>query len=162
MMAMGFGASLGPAPFVYAPTDGRVEGPAFSRCFQTLATLLVGGCIGWVIRLWQRDAITYGPGLVWVAAGLALMVWTWVCVLRSRTTVSAQALEQRWIWDKRLPLADLAYCKVLRVPGLDWLVAPRLYARTLSGKFLVFYGATPALRTEFSRLARELSDFRRL
>ncbi|WPB59144.1 hypothetical protein [Xylophilus sp. GOD-11R] len=162
MMAMGFGAGLGPAPFVYAPTDGRVEGPAFSRFFQTLATLLVGGCIGWVIRLWQRDAITYGPGLVWVAAGLALMVWTWVCVLRSRTTVGEQALEQRWIWHKRLPLADLAYCKVLRVPGLDWLVAPRLYARTLSGKFLVFYGATPALRSEFSRLARELSEFRRL
>lgn len=155
-------SSLGPMPFEYLPKRGRVEGPAFSRVFQSLATMLVAGCIGWVARLWLRGAITAGPGLVWVAAGLVLMCWTWWCVMRSRTVVGTQALEQGWIWDKRFPLHDLAYCKLLRVPGFDWLVAPRLYARTLTGKFAVFYGATPELVAEFSRLSKELAEFRRL
>lgn len=155
-------AGLGPAPFCFEPTDGRVEGPAFSRVFQSLTTLLVAGCIGWVARLWLRDAITVGPGVAWVAAGLALMAWTWWSVLRSRTRLTADAIEQRWIWDKRMPLADLAYCKLIRLPGLDWLVAPRVYVRTLSGKFAVFYGATPELLAEFARLSRELAEFRRM
>jgi hypothetical protein len=155
-------AGLGPAPFCFEPAGGRVEGPAFSRVFQSLTTLLVAGCTGWVGRLWLRDAITVGPGVAWVAAGLALMTWTWWSVLRSRTRLTGDAIEQRWIWDKRMPLADLAYCKLIRIPGLDWLVAPRVYVRTLSGKFAVFYGATPALLSEFSRLSRELAEFRRM
>ena len=155
-------AGMGPPPFVFAPEGGRVEGPAFSRVFQTLTTLVVGGCFSWVVRLWLRDAITIGPGMMWVAAGLVLMSWTWWSVLRSRTTITNQVIEQRWIWNKRLPLADLAYVKLIRLPGLDWLVAPRLYARTLSGKFLVFYGATPQLVAEFSRMSRELAEFRRM
>ncbi|QHI96578.1 hypothetical protein GT347_00330 [Xylophilus rhododendri] len=153
---------LTPDPFTYTPLGGKVEGQAFSRPFQMLATLLVAGCFSWVLRLWLRDAITWGPGMVWVVAGLAMMAWTWVCVLRSRTVIDGLVLQQRWIWNKRLALGELAYCKVIRMPGLDWLVAPRLYARTLSGKFLVFYGATPALVAEFSRLSRELADFRRM
>lgn len=153
--------SFGPAPFVFEPNGGRVEGPAFSGVFQTLASLLVAGCFGWVLRLWLTGAISYGPGLIWVAAGLVLMAWTWVCVLRSRTVVSRDALEQRWIWDKKMAIGDMAFCRLLRVPGFDWLIAPRLYARTLSGKFLVFYGATPELRAEFARMSRELTDFRR-
>ena len=159
--AAGMLAGLGPAAFRFVPTGGRVEGPAFSRVFQSLTTMLVAGCIGWVARLWLRDAITYGPGLLWVVAGLVLMACTWWSVMRSRTTVGAEALEQRWLWDKRMEIADLAYCKLLRVPGLDWLIAPRLYARTLAGKFTVFYGATPELRAEFARLSRELAEFRR-
>jgi len=155
-------SALGPPPFVFRPEGGRVEGPAFSRVFQSLATVLVAGGIGWIWRLYQRDAITVGPGLLWVAAGLGLMLWTWVCVLRSRTAITGAVIEQRWIWDKRLPLADLAYCKLIRVTGLEWLIAPRVYVRTLSGKFLVFYGATPALVSEFSRLSRELAEFRRM
>ena len=154
-------AGLGPAPFIYEPIGGRVEGPAFSRVFQTLASLLVAGCIGWVVRLWSTGAITFGPGVAWVAAGLVLMVWTWVCVLRSRTTVDKLTMQQKWIWDKRLAFADLAYAKVIRVPGLDWLIAPRLYVRSLTGKFLVFYGATPELVSEFSRISAEVAGFRR-
>lgn len=160
-LGMKFAAVL-PEPFRFQPTGGRVEGPAFSRVFQSLTTVVVAGCMGWVWRLWQRGAIDYGPGLAWVAAALALMACTWWAVMRSRTVVGADALQQRWLWNKRMDLADMAFCKVIRVPGLDWLVAPRLYARTLTGKFSVFYGATPELREEFKRLSQELAAFRRM
>jgi hypothetical protein len=156
---------LGPPPFRFSPrgADGgaRVSGPAFSRPFRALACAIVGACCLWMARLWQRGAVSPGSGLVWVAAGLALMLWTLACILRSRTTLSSEGLHQRWIWDKAMPLRELAFCRLIRVPGLDWLVAPRLYARTLTGKFAVFHAASPALLDEFRRLVRELDAFRR-
>ncbi|WP_295856256.1 hypothetical protein [uncultured Xylophilus sp.] len=156
------GQHFGPPPFRFAPSGGvTVEGPAFSTAFRALATLIVGGCAAWVVRLWLRGDLVAGSGLVWVAAGLVLMGWTWWCVMTSRTRLGADGLHQRWIWDKQMPLRELAYCKLIRVRGLEWLIAPRLYARTLTGKFAVFYGASPALIAEFERLRDELSAFRR-
>lgn len=155
---------MGPPPFVFTATDGRVEGPAFSAAFQLLSTLIVGGCAAWMLQLWSSGALGSGrtTGVGWFLAGLALMGWTWIAILRSRTRVDAQGLHQRWIWDKHMAFDDLAYAKLIRVPGLDWLIAPRLYVRTLMGKFNVFYGATPALVQDFERLVRELREFRRM
>jgi len=81
--------SLGPPPFRFTPTPDPLEGPAFSRPFKLLVSVLV-----WGLR------------------------------------------------------------------GLDWLIAPRLYLRTLPGKFAVFYLADPALLAESQRLVRELKAFR--
>jgi len=64
------------------------------------------------------------------------------------------------VWDKAMAFDDLAYVRVIRVPGLSWLIAPRLYVRTLAGKFTVFYGATPGLIAEFERIGAELKAFR--
>ena len=38
----------------------------------------------------------------------------------------ARGCTQRWIWDKHMALDDLAFGKLIRVRGLDWLIAPRL------------------------------------
>jgi len=59
-----------------------------------------------------------------------------------------------------MELGELAYGKLIRVRGLDWLIAPRLYVRTLMGKFAVFYAASPAMVAEFERLVAELKEFR--
>ncbi|MET0541355.1 MAG: hypothetical protein ABWZ88_06325 [Variovorax sp.] len=155
---------MGPAPFRFAPQGGAIEGPAFSAMFKLLATVIVGGCAVWMARLWAAGALgssTTG-GLGWFIAGLAIMVWTWWSIITSRTRIDAKGLHQRWVWDKHMELDDLAYAKVIRVRGLDWLIAPRLYARTLMGKFSVFYGATPELIAEFERLGAELREFRKL
>ena len=52
-------------------------------------------------------------------------------------------------------LRELAYGKLIRVRGLEWLIAPRLYVRTLTGKFAVFYAASPEMVVEFERLVSE-------
>lgn len=141
-----------------------VEGPAFSRAFKLMATAIVGGCALGLARLWTRGALgTAGTsGIGWFIAGLAMMGWTWVAILRSRTRIDGAGLYQRWVWDKRMAFDDLAYGKLIRLRGLDWLIAPRLYVRTLMGKFAVFYGATPELVAEFERLVNELRAFRKL
>ena len=156
---------MGPAPFRFEPSGGDVvEGPAFSLPFKLLATVIVGGCAFWLAQLWSVGALGTAKtgGLGWFLAGIALMGWTWFHIMTSRTRIDRQGLYQRWIWDKQMAFDDLAFGKLIRVRGLDWLIAPRLYVRTLVGKFAVFYAATPELIAEFERLVAELKQARRL
>jgi hypothetical protein len=155
---------LGPAPFRFEPSQGdAVEGQAFSLPFKLLATVIVGGCAFWLAQLWSVGALGSAKtgGLGWFLAGIALMGWTWFHIMTSRTRIDRQGLHQRWIWDKQMAFDDLAFGKLIRVRGLDWLIAPRLYVRTLVGKFAVFYAATPELIAEFERLVTELKQARR-
>lgn len=153
----------GPPPFRFAPHGGAVEGPAFSPLFKALATAIVLGSAVWLLLLWSRGVFGdgRGAGLAWFGAALALMLYTWWNILTSRTRLDPAGLHQRWVWNKDLELRELAYARLIRVRGLDWLIAPRLYARTLLGKFAVFYTASPEVLAEFERLVRELQAFRR-
>lgn len=156
---------MGPAPFRFEPSQGdAVEGQAFSLPFKLLATVIVGGCAFWLAQLWSVGALGSARtgGLGWFLAGIALMGWTWFHIMTSRTRIDRQGLHQRWIWDKQMAFDDLAFGKLIRVRGLDWLIAPRLYVRTLVGKFAVFYAATPELIAEFERLVAELKQARKL
>lgn len=156
---------MGPAPFRFEPSGGdAVEGQAFSLPFKLLATVIVGGCAFWLAQLWSVGALGSAKtgGLGWFLAGIALMGWTWFHIMTSRTRIDRQGLHQRWIWDKHMALDDLAFGRLIRVRGLDWLIAPRLYVRTLVGKFAVFYAATPELIAEFERLVAELKQARKL
>jgi hypothetical protein len=157
--------NLGPPPFRFTPVRPGTSSPAFTPVFKVLATLIVGLGSAWLASLWHAGALgTAGQssGLVWLLSGLALMLYTWWHILTSRTCLDREALTQTWVWNKRLELRELAYCKLIRIRGLDWLIAPRLYARTLLGKFAVFYAADPMLLSDFERLVQELSDFRRM
>lgn len=155
---------FGPEPFRFRPTDGLVRGTAFTLPYRVLATLVVGGTSVWAWRLWAGGEVrqTMGDGATWFLAALAIMLWTWWCILRSETRVEPTGLHQRWIWDKRMEFDDMAYARLIDVPWLRWFVAPRLYVRTLAGKFTVFYGATPELIAEFQRISEELRTFRKM
>ncbi len=122
------------------------------------------GSLAWLLRLWQQGQFGSGVSVNfgWFLAAMALMLWTWWAIVRSVTSVEDKQLHQTWVWDKRMDLADLAFAKLIRVRGLEWLVAPRLYVRTLLGKMAVFYTADPAVIAEFERLVEELRAFRNL
>jgi hypothetical protein len=154
--------SLGPPPFRFTPSQGpRMRSAAYSLPFRLLATVLVFGAAAWLALLWQSGKLGSGSSLAsWFGAALAMMLYTWWCIARSVTTLDATQLQQTWIWTKRMDLRELAYARVIRVRGLEWLIAPRIYARTLLGKFAVFYAADLAMVAEFDRLVAELSAFR--
>ena len=57
-------------------------------------------------------------------------------------------------------LGDLAYCKLIRVRGFEWLIAPRLYTKTYAGKLAIFYASSPAMISEFQRMESELKALR--
>ena len=153
---------LGPPPFRFTPSQGPLaRSPAYSLPFRAIATVLVFGAAGWMALLWQAGKLGSGSGLAtWFGAALALMLYTWWCIVRSVTTLGEGELRQTWIWTKRMELGELGYARVIRLRGLEWLVAPRLYVRTLPGKFAVFYAADPGMLAEFERLAAELTAFR--
>jgi hypothetical protein len=155
--------ALGPPPFRFKPSQGpAMEGPAFSRFFKVLATALVLGTCWWFLRLWLGGKVSGGAVsiLTWFLAALAMMLYTCWHIVRSRTTLDGEMLRQTWVWQKKMELRELAYGKLVRVRGLEWLIAPRLYVRTLMGKFAVFYTSDPALLAEFERLVSELKAFR--
>jgi hypothetical protein len=55
-----------------------------------------------------------------------------------------------------MQVADLAYAKLIRLRGFDWLIAPRLYARTHSGKFASFYSANSEVIEQFQKIILKL------
>lgn len=154
--------NLGPEPFRFQPSQGpSMQGPAFSRAFKALVTVVVFGTLFWGLSLWSSGKLeARGTLTAWFGAGLVLMLYTWFCVVRSVTKIDGAMLRQSWIWEKRMEVGELAYGKLIRIRGLEWLIAPRLYVRTLMGKFAVFYVADAALLAECERLVKELKAFR--
>ena len=153
--------SLGPPPFSFKADQAGKAGPAFSKPFKLLATAIVLACAAALFQTWLTSRAAGGViGGGWFIAGMLLMLHTWWHILSSITRLDGQAIHQSWMWDKRIDFAELGYGKLIRVAGLDWLIAPRLYVRTLTGKFAVFYAASPAMLDQFERLVKELKAFR--
>lgn len=155
--------------FRFTPKSDPCTAWAFSLPFKLLASLIVIACAAWIPQLWQNGALlpngserASATSLGWPLAALAMLVYTWWHIVVSRTSLSSQALHQSWIWDKHVEFNELTYCKLIRVPGLDWLIAPRLYVRTMLGKFAVFYVADGKLLSEFIRLIEELKAHGRI
>lgn len=150
------------APFVFRLSDnGPLRSPAFSIPFRLLATAMVCFVAMWMWQMWHGGKLGHDSTTVgWFVAALAMMGYTLWHIWRSVTTLDEKRIHQSWVWDKAFDMRELVYAKLIRVPGLDWLIAPRLYARTMLGKFAVFYAADPAMVREFSRLCRELEAFR--
>lgn len=143
-----------PPPFRFVVDSVGKTGPAFTRSFKVLATVIVLACGAALARTWLDSRYSGGAtGGGWFVAALLLMLYTWWHILSSVTCLDAQGLHQTWMWDKRMEFGELAYGKLIRVSGFDWLIAPRLYVRTFTGKFAVFYAASPAMLREFERLA---------
>lgn len=139
--------------------DQIISGKAFSVAFRVLALLLVEGIAWWAYVLWNQGKLgsTVSSSALWLLAALLLMTITVYYVFRSITTVNANHLKQSWIWNKEMLIADLAYAKLIRLKGFDWLIAPRLYVRTHGGKFASFYASTPEVLQQFESISAKLS-----
>ena len=147
---------MGPA-FVFHLPDGPLSASAFSKTFKLIATTVVLMAWAWGWQLWFLDILLLTlESSGWIVAALAMMTYTLWHVFRGRTRLSEQAIEQSWVWTKRMDMSHLAYAKLVRVRGLEWLVAPRLYTRSFAGRMAVFYTADPALLETFTRLESEL------
>ncbi len=138
--------------------------PAFSRPFKLLALALVTAMASWMYQLWSTGRLaansTIAPsnGLIWLLCGLALMLYTLFAFYTSKTSMSETHLKQTWIWDKEVALPELVYAKLIRVRGLDWLIAPRLYVRTMMGKFHVFYASEKPMIDAFEKLVISINQ----
>jgi hypothetical protein len=135
-----------------------ISGKAFSLTFRVLALLLVEGIAWWAYVLWSNGKLgtSVTTSMLWLVAAIILMAITVFYVFRSVTSITATHLKQSWIWDKEMLVSDLAYAKLIRLRGFEWLIAPRLYARTHGGKFASFYASTPNVLMQFEMIHNKL------
>ncbi len=153
----------GAPAFTFTPQGGALECSAFTTAFKALAVLIVGAGFVWAWRMWTSGTLSASvQSSGWLAAALGMMAYTEWFILTGKTSLDNTALKQTWMWNKRTDLRELAFAKLIRVRGMEWLIAPRLYTRTFSGKLAVFYAASPAMLAEFERLAQALQTARNL
>ena len=148
-------SALPPLPYPYEGPAQALAGPAFGPLFKALAWAMSLGLVAWTWRLGIDWRSSHGA---WVAVACAMLVCIAWFIQTSRTQIDAQGIEQTWMWRRQVALRELALLKVMRVPGLEFLIAPRIYARTLSGRFHFFYCHDPRVLEEFRRIAVALRD----
>jgi len=159
---------LGPAPFRFELQAEKLEGPAFSIAFKTLTCSVVAFCGYWLFTLWLQGKFGGKADLEglrvagWFILGWSLLVCTAWFVVISRIRLDSTGITQSWMWLKHFDFDDLAVAQLIRIRGLEWLVAPRLYVRNLAGKFSVFYVSDQAILVEMERLSQELKSFRQM
>ena len=133
----------------------HIEGNSFSPALKMLATcsMLVLGYSAW--RALDMGAWVQLDESAQVFIGLAMMLLAggYWGILTSRTSIDGQCIRQTWLWHKEVRLADLTQVKLILVPGLSWLIAPRLVVRAGGLMLTTFHVADPAVLAAFKRLA---------
>ena len=137
-------------------TTRVLEGPAFTTGVKVLASLVMAGLVAYAAAtlpalIEQRWSWT---ALLFIALALLFVVTSYVSMLRSRTSVSDIWIRQSWMSNKQVALGDIRQIKLIYVPGLSWLIAPRLIVRTGMPGSLVFHTADPEVLAAFLRLSR--------
>lgn len=157
-------ALAGSPAFTFAPQGGPQACPAFSLPFKLLALAMVTLAVVWGAHMWSTGLLEWTLNSSgWLVAALCMMSYTLWHILNGVTTLDDKALQQTWVWRKRVELSELSYAKLIRVRHFEWLIAPRLYTRTYSNKLTVFYAISPTMLQEFQRIeevlkARSLRD----
>jgi hypothetical protein len=137
------------------PSAAAAEGPAFTPGVKMLATVLVIGVA--VLGLRAAPSLLAGrtslASLLFIGLVLLFVGIGYVAILRSRTRITATHIEQTWIVDKSVAIADITQVKFIVIPGFTWLVAPRLIVKARFPGSLVFHAADPRVLKAFARLA---------
>ena len=113
----------------------RAEGPAFPVLIKLMSTCIVLALVYWgagAFALAGPQSLSTGSWLL-VGGAFAITLVVYVWILKSRTSIDAVAIEQTWLWKRRVVLAEISQAKFIYVPWLSWLLAPRLIVRTGPG-----------------------------
>ena len=150
-------ALAGSPAYTFAPQGGPQACPAFSIPFKLLAVAIVTMALAWGAQMLSTGLLEWTLNSSgWLVAALCMMSYTVWHILNGVTTLDDKALQQTWVWRKRVELHELSYAKLIRVRHFEWLIAPRLYTRTFSNKLAVFYAISPSMLQEFQRIEEAL------
>jgi hypothetical protein len=132
-----------------------LEGPAFTPGAKAIAgALVVAVCVLGAVAMPTLLAGTLDMASALAMAGAFVVVLAfYLAMLTSRTSIDATHIRQRWFGEKKIAIADIAQLKLIHVPGLTWLVAPRLVVRGKGPGAMVFHAASPAVLARFAELA---------
>src|SRR4051812_49549223 len=100
-----------------------MDAPAYSRPFRLATALFVASLGFWLALVWlvENSRGHGGSGLLaWFFAAFAMCVFFAYWIVKSRTRIDGEAIQQSWYTDKRVAVADLKEIGILRVRGLEW------------------------------------------
>ncbi len=129
-------------------------GPSFPWLVKLLATGLVAVVVFWgqqAARTLARSELGWGVYATVLVTG-AVVVFCYAVVLFSRTEVCTSHIRQRGPWPTEVALADITQAKLIDLPGLRWLIAPRLMVRVKGWGAYTFYAAEPLVIERFKAL----------
>lgn len=136
-------------------TPAFLEGAAFTSGVKALASALMAGVLIFGVQavpvFIERKASW--PALLFMMLALGCVGACFVAMLRSQTRIDAAFIHQTWISDKRVAIQDITQIKLIHVPGLTWLIAPRLIVKSRSPGSIVFHTADPRVLAAFARLS---------
>jgi uncharacterized membrane protein YiaA len=132
-----------------------VEGTAFTPTIKALSVLLVLGIAVYVVRLWPEDGwLSLGwQSLGFMAATLVVVLACLGYICWSRVRIDDTHIEQTWMWRKRVAIAEISQLKLIYVPYMSWLIAPRLVVRLGVTGWYVFHAADRRVLQRFYQLA---------
>ncbi len=132
----------------------KEEGRAFTPLIQILATVLMLALIYWAMQSFSEIFSTKNSivaiAMIVIAFVICCIVYYWI--LKSRTSINEEVIEQTWMWNKRILLKDVSQVKLIFIPYLSWLIAPRLIVRSGIG-MMVFHTAHPGVLAAFARIS---------
>ncbi len=132
-----------------------VEGPSFSIALKLLASLSMLALAAAGANMVAQGAWSQMErSSQWlVGAAMFILVAAYGGILTGRTSIDGQRIKQTGLWDKEVRLADLTQVKLIAVPGLAWLIAPRLVVRAGGLSMTTFHVADKQVLAAVRRLA---------
>ena len=137
-----------------APQADPICGAAFPSLTKAIASLAMAAVVASGVRAADQagwPSLTV-PGWLFLITVVGVLVYGWWVVLTSTVCIDATSIRQTWLWSKQVKLAEMSQLKLVQVPGLSWLLVPRLVVRA-GGGLTTFHAGTPALVSAFRRLA---------
>lgn len=134
------------------PHGRDLDSPAFPRLIRTLTVVLVANLCLFAVWLWPDLR-----GAQWTLSGLALFALAGLCILwmawwivHSHTRLQGDVLSQSWLWHKHVHAREAVHLKLVHVPALEFLIAPRLLVRRRGGGMTWIHSADAELLVQFA------------
>jgi hypothetical protein len=133
-----------------------VQGPAYTRTARGLALIAMVLTLRQAVQGWaQMDGKPEGTTLwVLVLGGLGLLYglgYIWF----TQTQVDDTHIRQSGWVRSEVEIARLTQVKLIYIPYLSWLIAPRLVVRSGGVRSWVFHAADPKVLRRFWQLAHD-------
>lgn len=147
-------SSASPSPPPDAAATQAASGPSYPLPVRVLATALLaalvvsaGPAVGGLL---SGQAAT---GDLVVTALLAVVIGVgWYAIVFGRTHIDAQVLRQRGLRTKEVQRNAIQQAKLVFIPGLQWIVVPRLVVRTGAFGMATFTAGNAELLAAFQDL----------
>jgi hypothetical protein len=131
-----------------------LEGPAFTWLVKALASAIVASLVyyGWLSKDLMLNQQWSWTALIFMASAASFVAVIYFWMLCSRTRVTATGIEQSWVSPKKIAYTEITQIKLIHIPGLAWLISPRLVVKSRSPGSTVFHTADSSVLNAFKRL----------